>query len=70
MKYEKKHHIIFVERAKEAGFEVEHYHGRNFWEGPAVRVRDSYEAQELIRATSMRLQSDNMGLGFIYYPVG
>lgn len=56
----------FVEDMEAAGLEVEHYHGRFFWQGPAVRVDD---LQDAMRHTSVKLQYDNMGLGWIVYPV-
>lgn len=55
----------FVADMEEAGLEVEHYRGRSFWEGPAVRV-DSI--QDAMGATMVPCQWDNMGLGFIVYP--
>jgi len=64
----KNEHSCFKKEAEAAGFKVEHYNGRNFWKGPAVRVESKEEALSLIRATSVTLQWDNLGLGFIYYP--
>ena len=58
----------FAEECKAAGFEVEHYRGRFYWEGPAVRC-ENVDYQTVCRATSMPLQSDSMGLGIIMYPV-
>ena len=52
----------------EAGFEVREYAGRNFYRGPAVDVRASAQVQDVIRATAVRLISDNMGCGVIVYP--
>ena len=57
--------VRFVEEATAAGLEVEHYRGRFFWQGPAVRVDD---LQDGIRATTVPVQWDNMGLGWIVYP--
>lgn len=58
----------FVKDMNEAGYEVKHYEGRSFWQGPAVRI-DADEEQDVIRATKVRLQSDSMGRGLIMYPV-
>lgn len=66
MKYTNKDCIQFIEDMEEAGLEVRHYRGRFFWEGPAVEV-DSL--QDAMQATKVRVQYDNMGLGFIVYPV-
>jgi hypothetical protein len=47
----------------------EEYHGRNFYEGPAVVVRRS-QLQDVIRATSVDVQWDQMGKdGLVVYPV-
>jgi len=48
-----------------ANLEVEHYHGRFLWEGPAVRVD---KLQDALSHTKINCQWDNMGLGFIVYP--
>lgn len=55
----------FREECEEAGLEVEEYRGRNFYDGPAVRCDN---IQEVIRATSVECQWDNMGKGWIVYP--
>jgi len=55
----------FVRECREAGLEVEHYEGRFFYTGPAVRTKD---VQEVIRATRVKVQWDNLGLGYIVYP--
>jgi hypothetical protein len=61
----------FVEDMARQGFPVRHYRGRSFWEGPAVVTdrEEGIEEQDLIRATKVRLQQDNMGLETIWYPV-
>lgn len=57
--------VQFVADMEAAGLDVEHYHGRFFWEGPAVRVDD---LQDAMRETKVRVQYDNMGRGWIVYP--
>lgn len=52
---------------EEAGLEVEEYHGRFYYEGPAVRVDD---LQDALSYTKVKCQWDNMGLGWIVYPRG
>jgi hypothetical protein len=60
----------FIEESYDYGIEsVEHYNGRYSWEGPAVRIRDSWEAADFIAAISVPVQQDQMGLGVIVYPV-
>ena len=49
----------------QADLGVEHYHGRFFWEGPAVRVDN---IQDAVSKTKIQCQWDNMGLGYIVYP--
>ena len=58
-------HQKFIEDMHDAGYTCEHYHGRFYWEGAAVRVDDFSDA---MAATSVRCQFDNMGLGYIVYP--
>jgi hypothetical protein len=58
----------FKEDMLEAGYVVdEDYGGRNYYRGYAVRCSRE-EEQDVIRATTVRLQSDSMGLGMILYP--
>jgi len=66
MIYNKPEHKQFVEECEEAGLEVRYYQGRCFWKGPAVACED---LQEVIRATQVSVQWDNLGLGWIVYPV-
>lgn len=60
--------IRFVADMIAAGRESDltHYRGRNFYEGPAVSSRrgDTVPAE-----TSVNLQSDQLGKGFIFYPI-
>jgi hypothetical protein len=58
-------HRQFVHDCRAAGYEVRHYRGRNFWEGPAVITDD---ADDVARATRVPVQQDNMGLGYVVYP--
>ena len=57
----------FTEKMEAAGLEVEHYEGRNLYKGPAVRV-DDLEVVLSIKG-SIHVQWDNMGKGWIVYPV-
>lgn len=66
--YTKKDSLKFIADMDEGGYKVEHYQGRFYWEGPAVRVNDAYELSDVIAATSVRCQWDNLGLGYIIYP--
>lgn len=63
--YTKPDHLRFIEDMYTAGLEVEHYRGRCFWNGPAVRVD---ELQEALSNTKVPCRYDSMGLGFIVYP--
>jgi hypothetical protein len=56
----------FVQDMEKAGLEVEHYQGRNFWKGPAVRVD---VIQDAFSHTKVRCQQDSMGMGAIVYPI-
>lgn len=46
--------------------EVRHYNGRFWWQGPAVAVDN---LQDALSHTKVRCQWDNLGLGYIVYPV-
>lgn len=61
----------FVADMDDAGFDTEHYHGRFFWRGPAVRASESNGPtfQEVMGATKVRLQWDSLGFDKIVYPV-
>jgi len=50
----------FVSDMKAAGYDVEHYCGRLFYEGPAVRCA-KYRYQSIERATSVKLQTVRVG---------
>lgn len=63
--YENENYQQFVEDMEEAGFEVEHYRGRYFYEGPAVRTA---ELQDVMGETAVKVQWDQMGRGYIVYP--
>lgn len=59
----------FVHECEQAGLEVRDYHGRNFYEGPAVSVDDFDGMVEVMRATTVRIQYDQLGRsGYIIYP--
>lgn len=60
----------FIEDMKNVGIEYEEYKGRFFYHGPAVRSHEKGfpTRQDIIRATKVELQWDNMGLDFIVYP--
>ena len=49
------------------GHEVSHYNGRFFYSGPSVRI-DHDELQDVILATKVMLQVDQLGKGLIVYP--
>lgn len=66
MVYKKLEHIQFVEDCEAAGFDTRFYMGRFFWRGPSVVCED---IQDVIRATEVPVQWDNMGFDFVVYPV-
>ncbi len=62
------HYTQFRQDMTEADFDVQEYGGRNYYQGPATVV-DTSEYQDVVRATSVRLQTDNMGKsGIVVYP--
>lgn len=55
----------FVRDMEAAGLKPYHYEGRFFYKGPAVNVDD---LQDALRATAVKCQWDNLGLGWVVYP--
>ncbi len=64
-KYDRPKYEKFRKDCEGEGLEVRHYRGRFFYEGPAVSTKD---IQDVIRATTVRVQWDQLGLGYIVYP--
>ena len=59
----------FTEDMQAAGFAVEpEYQGYAFYRGPAVRC-EAGQIYEVISATTLLLQSDEVGIGYVIYPV-
>ncbi len=61
----------FVEDMEKADIEYDgEYNGRYFYHGPAVRTDEKGfpTRQDVIRATKVKVQWDNLGLDFIVYP--
>lgn len=60
----------FVKDMEDAGIEYEEYKGRFFYHGPAVRTKEKGfpTLEDVIHATNVRLQWDNLGSDFIVYP--
>jgi len=59
-------HVRFVMDMKKAGLGVRHYHGKFYYHGPAT-VCDNI--QEVLSKTNVGCRWDNLGEGFIVYPV-
>ena len=57
----------FVEEMRDAGFLVQHYRGRNMWQGPAVICTEVANAQEV---TDVPCQHDTLGKDYVVYPLG
>ena len=66
MKYTHPKHLQFIKDMQQVGLEVRHYKGRYWWQGPAVVVDYIEDARD---HTQVPCQSDNLGLGYIVYPV-
>ncbi len=67
-----KRHQEFIDQVREAGWPKQDlqldYHGRFFYVGPAL-VLPKEDLQEIIRATTMELEWDDMGRdSYIVYP--
>jgi hypothetical protein len=59
----------FVKDMEKAGIEHrDEYHGRFYYVGPTVDCKDMDAVEDVIRATKVRLNRDQLGLGYIVYP--
>ena len=65
-KYTNPKFIKFVNDCKKAGIETEHYNGRFFYHGPAARCDN---IQDVLSIIKVKCHYDNMGLGWIVYPI-
>jgi hypothetical protein len=64
-------HRKFAADMEAAGLAVRRYRGRNFYDGPAVDTDDEHDLQDIIRATTVRVQTDQMGKrDLVVYPAG
>jgi len=62
-------YATFAREATAAGLHVTHYEGRYFYSGPAVDCADFHALVRAIRATTGRIQWDELGKhGFVLYP--
>lgn len=62
-----KNYQKFHQRLEAHGYEIEIYHGRFFYFGPAI-ICSCGERDRIARLTEINLQHDTMGLGIIVYP--
>jgi hypothetical protein len=65
--WKNKRYAQFAEELEEAGYDVYRYRGRFYYDGPAVNCGYD-EFQDICRATTVRVQTDSMGLGMVVYP--
>ena len=62
-------HQQFTEDMEDAGYRVRDYQGRNYYHGPAIRLEEARDFQDVVRATKLHLTTDQMGKhGMIVYP--
>jgi len=68
--YGKERYNTFIAEIEDAGMEWEDYGGRYFYRGPAVRTNEDEwpTLQDVIRATTVAVQWDNLALDWIVYP--
>ena len=64
-RYNNAMYVQFVEDMEDARLTPWHYHGRFFYQGPAVEVDN---LQDALSETKVPCQWDNMGLGYVVYP--
>lgn len=60
----------FLKDMENAGYQTYTYRGRNYYEGPAVNTdrHNGPSVQDIIRATTVKVVTDNMGLDYVVYP--
>ena len=65
-----KSHEKFRKDMEKAGYKVRDYKGRFFYDGPAVETDrgNGPDLQDIMAATKVKVQWDNLGLGYIVYP--
>ena len=71
MQAKEERYAQFTTEMEDEMIEVEQYKGRNFYEGPAVRTDEAggLSLQDVLRATSVRVQWDSLGRSdAIVYP--
>jgi len=63
-------YVQFVRDMEEAGYDWYDYHGRWYYQGPAVNTdeSDGPTLQDVMRATRVRVIRDNMAFDWIVYP--
>jgi hypothetical protein len=67
--YKSEDHQTFVSEMKSDGRDVEHYNGRNFYEGPSIHC-DRSELEDVIRASTVRLGWESLGKsGLVVWPL-
>jgi hypothetical protein len=59
----------FMRDMKRAGYKMQWYQGRFWWNGPAVETGNGVDLQDILGATKVKCQWDNMGLDLIVYPI-
>lgn len=61
---------VFRRDMKAAGYEVYEYRGRFWYQGPAVNTdrRNGPDLDDIIAATTVKVQWDGMGLDQVVYP--
>lgn len=64
------HFQKFAKECDAKDMDVRHYNGRFYFSGPAVFTNEEGfpTKQDVIRATSMKVQWDNMAFDWVVYP--
>ncbi len=67
--YTRKSVLQFIEDLEDAGYyDIEHYHGRVYYQGPSVTVESMDELADVLAASSVPCRWDSMGLGYVVHP--
>jgi hypothetical protein len=65
VEYQKSQHVKFIRDMRKIGLEIQLYHGRYFWHGPAVVVSSLSDA---VPFTDIKCIWDDLGNQVIVYP--
>lgn len=67
-KYESKHFVTFLQDMRRAGRKVFHYHGMQWYRGPAVKIKNLTELEDIVLETSVVTNYEQEDNGLVVHP--